>query len=227
MANRERITKYLIEKYNAQGLVLYGSRAERLHRELSDWDIYIFTDKSEGDIEDYCEFNEFEGESLEVSIYPLSNTKERDFILETSMHPIGAAEVLYDSTDGLIHQIVERSAHQFQQGPKPDTERKRQLRLKIMRKFMRKVRARLDQDEVVFVATAQFFMYAIRSWFEVNGEWPLPPYKALSVIRNSDEYYARNLEKIFSYTEDSMKIDAMEKIYYYIERRGLEAIKII
>lgn len=117
MANKKRIKEYLTRKYDAQGLVLYGSRAERLHRELSDWDLYIFTDKPENDINDYCEFNEFEGESLEVSIYPLIKTEDKNFILETSMHPIGVAEVLYDGTGGLIHQIVERSAHQFRQGP--------------------------------------------------------------------------------------------------------------
>lgn len=217
MEIKEEIVKYLISKYNAKGLVLYGSRAESFHTELSDWDIYIFTDKSEFEIEDYCEYRKFKRQTLEISTCSTIDASNPLFCLRTSMHPIGVSEVLYDDLNGLVKKIVERSAREYERGPARCTKRRHQLMLKVLRKFLQKAQSRPNQKEVVFFAASQFFIYAIRYWFELNMKWPLPIYRALPVIGQNSLIYAEELMVLYSSKKSEIKIESMKKIFSLVE----------
>ncbi|HET8575449.1 MAG TPA: nucleotidyltransferase domain-containing protein [Candidatus Paceibacterota bacterium] len=82
MSMEEKITKYLVKKYDPSGIISIGSRVDGSARKWSDWDLFVFTDKTEDEVSDFAELREFEGEALEVSPYPSSVSE--DFILDTS-----------------------------------------------------------------------------------------------------------------------------------------------
>jgi len=217
MVTKEQIVTYLVTKYGAKGIVLYGSRADGLAKELSDWDLFVFTDKPESEIQDYCEYHEFNGQQLEVSTYAIDCAKDANFILKTSSHPIDKAVVLYDDLDGMVAETVARSTIYYSESRPPHNHRQHDLRLKILRKFLWKVKARPDQNEIVFFGTSQFFIYAVRYWFESRGRWPLPIHKALSVIKEEDQPFAQLLETLCFEGNTQSRVDAMHGLYSKIE----------
>lgn len=138
------------------------------------------------------------------------------------MHPLGVAEVLYDGLGGAITDTVDRSRREFERGPVPSTTRQHALRLKILRKFMRRAKARAENKMIVSIAAAQFAQQSVRFWFESRNEWPLPLHVGLDVIRDQDHAFAAELEIICQSDETKAKIDAMERVYGFLSDPGWE-----
>lgn len=217
MNKKEAIADYLKQKYSAVAVVLYGSRATESYTEYSDWDIFMISNTKEHEVDDFAEYREFEGEQLEVSVISLEEAKSDSFIFDTAMHPVEQIEVLLDQTDGLVDQIITRTEKAHAQRPQNDTMRMHELRLKILRKFLFKVKARPGQSEVVFFATAQFFNFATRYWFETHDLWPQPVHSALKTIEVVDVKFAESLRSLYEAGSVDSKIAAMEFMYSKIK----------
>ncbi len=207
----EKIIQYLKEKYNPTGIILIGSRATKDSRGKSDWDLFVFSDKTEGEVNDYSELKEFEGEALDVSIFP---TKvDKDFILDTSMHPATDNRILYDVSGGLMQKIVANTKLAYEKGPTSLDERKKDLYRKILSKFIRKIEARMNQPASVLFGVGQFYHYCIRYWFETKKEWPQPLHKALPYIESHDRSFADLLEILHTTSNNTeQKLKAMYEI---------------
>lgn len=215
---KEKITQYLIEKYEAKGVILYGSRAMGKESVFSDWDIFIFSDKSEDQILEYGEINEYEGQQIDLSIYPTAISD--DFVLDTATHPVADAVVLFDSLDGKMTKIIQNSKLAYDKGPKIVTQKQKDLQRKILRKFLNKAESRPENVATIYFGVSQFYIFAVRYWFELQGKWPLPFYEALEQIKILDIEYFSNLEKLYlleySYEE---KIEAMRRLYELVLRK--------
>lgn len=209
---KEKITQYLIKKYEAKGVILYGSRAVSKELFSSDWDIFIFSDKSEDQISDYGEINEYEGQQIDLSIYP--TTIADDSVLDTATHPVGNALVLFDDLGGKMEKIIQNSKLAYSKGPEILTQKQKDLQRKILRKFLNKAESRPEDIATIYFGVSQFYIFAVRYWFELQGKWPLPFYEALETIKVSDIEYFSNLEKLYlleySYKE---KTQAMRRLY--------------
>lgn len=192
----EKIIAYLKEKYEPTGILLYGSRVYEKTSPESDWDLFVFSDKEETEIDDFGQLREFEGEALEVSVYP---TKvDSGFILETAMHPVREVKILFDISNGLMQQIVQNTLLAYTKNPLPINQQKKELYRKILNKFIRKVASRPDNIPYSYFSFGQFYTYAIRYWFEQHCEWPLPIYEAGEYIKNKDEKFFGLLQVIHS-----------------------------
>ena len=185
----QQITSYLIEKYHPIGIILCGSRVSGKATSHSDWDLHAFTHKDE---EGECEG--FQGESLEVTFVtvPVDN----DFLLQTTAHPEQHMEILYDVSDGLMERVVENTRRVYAQGPLPLSERQFLLYRKILNKYILKMLSRPECVGCCFSALGLFYVYAVRYWFELRCEWPLPLYEALPYITAEDQDFHGLLEII-------------------------------
>lgn len=211
----KELTQYLVDKYRPAGIILFGSRAAEDFNSKSDWDLFIFTDVDEGDVADYAEYNGWNDEFLEVTLFPTEVAD--DFILDTATHPVRDIKVLYDNSGGVIDRIVQRTMETYEKGPPPLTPRKRALYRKILTKYIRKCEARGDQPEVVFFAASQFFISAVRYWFEVREMWPHPIHEAMSIIQEKDAPFADELKKLYSKDSSPEKmIGAMKQIRWLL-----------
>jgi len=208
----QELTQYLVEKYDPIGIILFGSRATEDHPSNTDWDLFVFTDKTENDVEDFAEYHGWNNEFLEVT--PLSfDEVDQQFILETATHPVRDMKILYDNSDGTIAQIIERTRNAYEAGPSALTDRKRDLYRKILTKYIRKAQARSEQPEVVFFATSQFFISAVRYWFELQQMWPQPIHEAMPIIEENDPSFVQDLVQLHSANEDTdAKIETMKNI---------------
>lgn len=209
----EELTQYLTEKYQPIGIILFGSRATEKYPENTDWDLFVFTDKTEGDVDDFGDFREWKDEYLEVSIVPPEEMTDDTFLLDTATHPVRDIKVLYDNSNGLVDRIIERTRKAYEAGPSPLIPRTRELYRKILTKYIRKAESRGDQPETIFFATSQFFIFAVRYWFEVQQLWPRPIYEAMPFIEDSGTEFAKHLrELIDGNISTGEKIDAMKYI---------------
>lgn len=197
MDKEKALTEYLIEKYNASAIVLFGSRTEADVHEKTDWDLFVFTDKTEDDLEDFAELREWNGELLEVTPISTKEMEREDFILDTAMHPLKEWSILHDNTNGKLAEICKRTKQARDAGPKALTDRQKDLAIKILTKYIRKVESRGSQPEIVYFAASQFFIYAIRYWFQYRQQWPEPIHQALSTIKREDPEYEKLLRKLF------------------------------
>ncbi len=215
---KEKIVEYLINKYGAKGIILYGSRAQGKATDLSDWDIFIFSDKTENDVVDFGEINLFLGQQIDLSIY--STSVSDDFILDSSTHPIDGAVVLHDDLDGKMTKIVNNSNIAYQIGPKILTYKQKDLQRKILRKFLNKSESRPNDKASISFGVSQFYIFAVRYWFERQTRWPLPFYEAMEIIKKDDYEYFSNLEKLYlleySYQQ---KVQSMHRLYQLISEK--------
>ena len=189
MNTEQQITSYLIEKYQPIGIILTGSRVSGNATSHSDWDLHIFTYKDEEG-----EFEGFRGESLEVTFLKLP--VDTSFILRTTTHPEQHLKILYDVSDGLLKRIVENTRHAYAQSPQPLSKKQLLLYQKILNKYILKMLSRPECTGCCFFALGLFYTFAIRYWFELRREWPLPPYEALPYITAKDQKFYKLLETI-------------------------------
>ncbi len=191
---------------------MYGSRAVAKEVDSSDWDIFIFSDKAEAEISDFGEINEYYGQQIDLSVYP--TTVFDDFILDTATHPVAEAVVLFDDLGGKMTKIIQNSKHAYRQGPTVVTQKQKDLQRKILRKFLNKAQSRPLDTATVYFGVAQFYIFAVRYWFELQTKWPLPFYEALAIIETVDFEYFSNLEKLYllEYSYEQ-KIQAMQRLY--------------
>jgi len=212
---QDRIINYLVDKYEAKGVVLYGSRALMTAVEKSDFDIYIFSDKPKSEIEGFGEVDLFQGVQIDLSVYP-TNVSE-DFILKTSTHPIFGAVVLLDELDGKIKKIVQNSDQAYEKGPEPLTKIQKSVQRKILRKYINKACARPLDLATVYFGVSQFFYSVVETWFLVKNLWPQSLYQALPIIEKEDEKFFQALEKLYKLEYSNIeKLLAMKELYSLI-----------
>ncbi len=192
----QQLTNFLIQKYDPTGIILYGSRVTGNATPYSDWDIFVFTDKTADGLEDYYQHSEWNGEALEINIYP--SKVADDFILDSAMHPVRDMKILFDRSGGLLEQIITRTQEAYAAGPKPLTFEQKQVYKKIITKFVRKIQSRPDDAGHVLFGVGQLYIYAVRYWFEMRSMWPLPIYEATRYITEHDKDYANLLDILTS-----------------------------
>ncbi len=206
-----KIIDYLVKKYEPTGIILFGSRVSENAPFKSDWDLFVFTNKKEDEVEDYADLKEFEGEAIEVS--PESTNVSDDFILQTASHPVEEARILYDKSDGLMEKIIKNTKEAYNKKPNLLNERKKDLYRKILNKFIRKAESRPENLGYVYFGVSQFYIYAIRYWFENRGEWPKSIHNAIPYIESVDIDFSKFLEILVdSNRENEAKIKAMKTI---------------
>ena len=211
LSMEQKIISHLVDKYDPSGIIVTGSRATDEYLSDSDWDLLVFTDVEESEVEDFADYRGYHGAALDVAPYP--RDVDSDFVIWEGTHPAEHMRILYEETDGEMQRIVDNTRQAYERGPEPLTGRQHDLYSKMLTRYIRKVRSRGDQQAVVFFAASQFFLLALRYWFEQNSMWPRAVHEAMSVIREKDPAFADELKVL--YTESSVEVlrNAMERIH--------------
>ena len=195
MTDEQSIVYYLVNKYEPAGIILYGSRARMdIVHPASDWDLFVFSDMESNSVDDYSELRDYKSYSLDVSIYP-TNVPE-NFILDTATHPVSDTRILFDTSNGKMSKIIEHTMLAYNKGPEALTTTDIAVRKRILNKYIRKVDAYPDIPGVTSFGSGFFLSYAVRYWFEVRNEWPLPINQAIAHIKSVDPEFITLLDEL-------------------------------
>ncbi len=184
----EKIRDYLLSKYAPEAVLLHGSRSRGDAADASDYDIVIMTSNAEN-----VHPHEYEGMMLDIGACPLDTR-----ILETGNKvPIWPLEILHD-TDGIGKKLCEATRRAYNSGPAPLSDRERGNRASYVKRLIDKIEARGHDTAIRRYYLADFYMRAIRYWFEKRNRWTVSPYRALPIIRDEDAAFYSALQSLWT-----------------------------
>lgn len=204
MEQKQRITDYLIKKYQPVAIVLHGSRARGMERLNSDWDLYVFVDRDgvNGDPELW------EGESLDIDVVKLP-VSEMDFI-ETFLGTLQVTEILYE-VSGAVRSLL-ATAQEIYARPYPLSSERLLRRKNYVHRLLLRLEGYQTEPELFAYYLAQFYEELFRYWYELQGEWSQPVYLAWPRIQIDDPAYATLLTLLAGPSDASSKIQAAKQL---------------
>lgn len=206
MDKEKSIIDFLRNKYNPTAIILHGSRAVKMERKNSDWDIFMIF-KNEIPRSNFRE--EIDNEDVEWKAFKMPIDDKN--ILSTFDVYLQNARVIWEKdNDG--SNLIESAKKVYSHGPnltKDDIERE-----KIFLKH--KLNGMIDDIDTPYMFLRHlnvFFNRASNMWFEIiNNKFPMPYYLAMPKIQEEDSEFALNLLILSSNNSNQEKINAAEKI---------------
>lgn len=170
----DRVTKYLIQKYNCHTIILHGSYSTGDFTQESDLDIVCFSDNTE----DKNDVEVFEGIQLDVWIYDTEKMANPEQFLH-----INSGKILEDKK-GLAKKFLINIEDIFNNGPdQPSNEEK-----EFLKAWLRKMYLRSNKNDIEGNYRFHWMLKdSLEIYFALNGLWYLGPKKSLIWLRENDE----------------------------------------
>ncbi|KOP78762.1 DNA polymerase III subunit beta [Bacillus sp. FJAT-21945] len=192
----DRVTKYLIQKYNCHTIILYGSYSRGDFTEESDLDIVCFSDSTEN--KNDVEF--FEGIQLDAWVY---NTEKMNNP-EQFLH-IYKGKILLNKK-GFAKKFLLGIESIFNNGPdKPSSEEK-----EFLKAWLRKMYLRSNKNDIEGNYRFHWMLKdSLEIYFSLNGLWYLGPKKSFSWLRENDEVAYNLFNNVLSKNAKENNIDEL------------------
>lgn len=194
----EKICDYLLKKYAPEAILLHGSRLRGDAADTSDYDIVMVTANPENIYP-----HEYEGITLD-----LGAVSSETLVIESGGKvPNWPLEVLYDAT-GVGKKICEQTKQAYENGPKVLSDQEWVNRAYYTKRLIDKIQARGHDKAIRHYYLSDFYVRAIRYWFEKRNRWTISPYRALPVIQAEDMSFFAELQILWT----DAHISALHKI---------------
>ncbi|WP_080848055.1 nucleotidyltransferase domain-containing protein [Cytobacillus gottheilii] len=170
----DRVTKYLIQKYNCHTVILHGSYSTGDFTEESDLDIVCFSDHTE----DKNDVEIFEGIQLDAWIYDTDKMANPEQFLH-----INSGNILLNKK-GFAKKFLLEIDDIFKNGPnQPSNEEK-----VFLKAWLRKMYLRSNKNDIEGNYRFHWMLKdSLEIYFALNGLWYLGPKKSLIWLRENDE----------------------------------------
>ena len=201
----KKIVEHLKKKYNAQAIILHGSRARGKERVKSDWDVFLFVSKPLS-----VQSELFEGAHLDIT--PVHLPIKTDDFVDTYGQLLGSAKVLLDTKDKLASKVLSEVKKFWSHGKtlKPSE-------LTNIRNYMQRVLWRMEDNAkeqgVFFYHLSNFYQGALLYWFQTKGKWPVPVYEALPIIKKEQLAYYKHLQILNGSSAIPKKVSSAKKLF--------------
>jgi len=211
----DEIISFLKKRYQAEVVIIVGSRAVGDYKPGSDWDIYMFSKKIRKDTpEAFLKAmpQSLYDEDLDLYKYDFDSKKYPAKLWKDLRN----SEVVLDSR-GVGKRLKTKAARLYKQGPPKWTKVYAQGRILKARRYMKKFEDNLKHKSYGDLFLRICYHYTenvIDWWFGIRQEWPLRPQQAFPYIKKKDPRFYKQLEIVFSdKTSFRKKIDAFKEIH--------------
>jgi predicted nucleotidyltransferase len=170
----DKVTKYLIQKYNCHTIILYGSYSRGDFTEESDLDIVCFSDRTENknDVES------FEGKQLDVWIYNTEKMDNPDQFLH-----VNKGKILLNKK-GFAKKFLLGIENIFNNGPNKISNEEKEF----LKAWLRKMYLRSNKNDIEGNYRFHWMLKdSLEIYFSLNDIWYLGPKNAFSWLQENDE----------------------------------------
>jgi predicted nucleotidyltransferase len=202
------ILSYLQQKYKPELVLLGGSRAEGTACPQSDWDLYLIGAYHK---ENQRIADEFEGAYLDIALFPKMTVQEGG--LKIYYGPLRTLKVLLDNEVGEGAKLVAATTAAYGRGPDPLNRATLQARMAEMRRLLSKIEVYFGEATVSAYHIASFYQLVLPTWFEVRGEWSMPPHLAIPRIKAEDPTFFELIRKMTGSGEPKEQLAACQAIF--------------
>ncbi|MFC1616491.1 nucleotidyltransferase domain-containing protein [Patescibacteria group bacterium] len=212
---KTKIIKFLQKEYNAQAILLHGSRARGNPHKQSDWDLLVFTDQiTKGNGGD-----KLNDQNLDIKVVQLP-IPDMDKFISGYPQSLQFIEILLDTDDGIASKILKLSRQKYKKGPGTTTQQKEYIENHFDRMITRLIDFK-DNPQIFFYHLSSFYIKTIRYWFEYQNRWSQPISEALEIIKKEDNEFMDAIN-IISDKNSSIddKIKAAEKMISIILKKS-------
>jgi hypothetical protein len=211
MPTEEDIADYLKGELAADAAILVGSRADGVARHDSDWDIYVLVDDRSGPRGPRPEPRLLQGARLDVGVVHLPIGPED--VLTTFGPNLQQARILFDTTGGAAHRIIEWATSTYAKGRHLSKGEKGVKAHQVARSIATMI-SRQDQPGPFFEAASFVFYVSHRYWYEViHHRYSQSVHRAMVEIQERDPEFHTNLIVLASPESVDAKITAAQYLY--------------
>lgn len=217
------IQEHLENKYNAQAIILAGSRCHGDYKEDSDWDIYVLTEK---DIEFHPILDGYQ-----LDIYCLD--PDENYSFDKHGWKLFDSEVILDNSKGDAQRIITQAEKFRKKGPKSWTLNHAITRKDKVERYENKFKNCIDSEswfELHQRLNWHFLENSYSWWYGVRGEWEPRPQKIMDDLSRRDPEFASLLSKIVeSQTTDLERVELFHQLHenFLNSKAYLDYIKIL
>ncbi len=201
------IRHHLETEYDAQAIILSGSRSCGDYKEDSDWDIYIMTEK---DIQFHPGL-----EGYHLDIYCLH--PEDNFSFDKLGWKLFFCEIICDTPKGDAQRIVNQAQEFRKRGPKPWSLNHAITRKDKVERYSNKLKNCIESEswfELHQRLNWHFLENSYTWWYGIRNEWQPRPQNIMDDLSKRDPQFASILKKIVdSRTTDLERVDLFHKLH--------------
>ena len=196
----ETIIEFLKKAYEAEVIIIVGSRAVGDYKLTSDWDIYLFSNKKPFD-KSPQEFKSWlpkliKEEDLDVYV----NSFDKKSYPYKLYRDLRNSVVVLDKNN-FGKKLREEAIKRYKKGPKKWTKTYAQWRITKSQRYMKKFNELIKEKnyQELFIRTSDYFKEnLIEWWFGIRKEFRLRPQQAFPYIKNKDPQFYKQLKIISS-----------------------------
>lgn len=190
MEKEQEIVNFLREKYRPQAILLFGSRMDGTAKSDSDWDLFVI-EATEGD--KISGLLTYKTELLDVTFKEFPDTNEP---LTTAIKPLWPVKVLLDDSNGRMEQVLSINREALKKGPMFLYKEGINRRFNVLLRRQTKIKKYENAMEAQLIFAGAFLESAVRLWFELQNEWPMPVDKAMPIISKRDSRFGALLNDL-------------------------------
>lgn len=208
------IIEFLKKRYEAEVIIIVGSRAIGDYKKGSDWDIYIFSKKKPFD-ESPEELKSWLPEKIkeeDLDIYV--NNFDKKTYSEKLYRDLRNSRIILDKNN-FGKKLREEAMKRFKKGSKKWTKNYAQWRINKSERYMKKFNDLIKEKNYseLFLRISWYLdENLIEWWFGIRGEFRLRPQQAFPYIKKKDPKFYKQVQTITSaHTSYRKKIKAIKK----------------
>ncbi|MHA1199223.1 MAG: nucleotidyltransferase domain-containing protein [Candidatus Heimdallarchaeaceae archaeon] len=201
------IRQHLETEYDAQAIILSGSRSFGDYKKDSDWDIYILTEKE-------IKFHPIlDGYQLDIyCLHPDDN-----FSFDKMGWKLFICEVICDTPSGDAQRIVDQAQEFRKKGPELWTLNRAITRRDKVERYANKLRNCIETEnwfELHQRLNWHFLENSYSWWYGIKGEWEPRPQQIMEDLTMRDSEFAELLKKIVnSKTTDIERVELFHQLH--------------
>lgn len=200
----------LIHKYQPEGLVLHGSRANNNAKKHSDWDIFVFlTQKTKHQVETYI----LSGEHIDACQVLLPLTLEDKW--PNFVPQLAQGTIIYDPNN-ILSEVHSQIHDLFLKGPEPLSIEEVENRKRFWRRAIGRLEDNILNPIVFNMKFGIFYERMVRYFMEKHNKWDAPLYKSLPLVLDLDPQYYNLIEQLSSSRSPQEKVKLCKQAFSHI-----------
>lgn len=207
----DRISAYLRDEFDAQALILCGSRHVGDYKPHSDWDVKAFVEDPQKHIKEN-RFPQLPGVDIDCTFHTL----DTQFSWDEFGLKLRFSEVVFDNDDGIARKVRDQAQEEYAKEPQKWSLFYALGRIEKAKRYEAKFQDLLEEGNHAELFQRIAFHYTENTytwWYGARQEWEPRPQAMFKDLQARDPEFYRHLSRVFTSTDNEEKVRALHDLH--------------
>jgi len=211
----QKVVDFLRKEYNAKAIIFVGSRAIGDFKENSDWDIWVFTNKTNTNLS-YEEREKAGMKGYDLDLYfasPKQKFTWKKFGIKLRFH-----KIVYDPYN-IAKEVVKKALKEYSKGPEKWTKQYALGRIEKVKGYENKLydlMKKRNYPELYKRLADHFLENTYVWWYGIRGEWVPRPQQMFDDLKRRDRKFYDHIKKFSSdKTTQTQRVKIIKNLHRY------------